>query len=456
MDDRERDADAHRALVGSMKEFAHLAGSDLLARIDPFFAWQQSRRDMSLWSYGKVSQSSPRAECAARYDDGTSFAGVNLATQDYLGLASHPAILDAARRAMYAHGVHSGGSGVLLGRTRFGTDLEAALCDYLHMEHAVLFPTGWGAWYGVVQGLVRADDHVLMDERAHACLQQGAHAATRHVHRVRHLDTAAVEQKLAAIRAGDTHNAILVVTESLFSMDSDTPDIAALQALCDDYRATLLVDVAHDLGAVGDDGRGFVGRQGMLGRVDLLMGSFSKTFASNGGFVLTHSLGVKEYLMMFASTHIFSNALSPVQAAVVGAALDVVRSPAGAAMRHALAARATQLRAALSAAGLICMGDRSPIVPVAFADEALARLTTRALPAHGVVANLVEYPGVPRGMARLRLQLMAAHSPRQIRRASEGLVAAYRAAVAERDSYPSIVAPAVAGADGPAGENASC
>ncbi|SEM23898.1 glycine C-acetyltransferase [Luteibacter sp. UNCMF331Sha3.1] len=438
MDDPEDRADAHRILIGSTKEFAHLPGSDLLARVDPFYAWQQSRREMSLWSYGKVSYSAPRAECSVRYDDGTAFAGVNLATQDYLGLSSHPAILDAARRAMYAHGVHSGGSGVLLGRTRFGTDLEAALCDYLHMEHAVLFPTGWGAGFGAIQGLVREDDHIVIDERAHACLQQGAHAATRRVHRVRHLDTAAFERTLTAIRAGDTRNAILVVTESLFSMDSDTPDIAALQALCDDYKATLLVDVAHDIGAVGVDGRGFVGKQGMLGRVDLLIGSFSKTFASNGGFVLTHSRAVKEYLMVFASTHIFSNALSPVQAAVVGAALDIVRSPAGAAMRHALAARATQLRAALSAAGLTCLGDRSPIVPVAFADEALARLTTRALPARGVVANLVEYPGVPRGTARLRLQLMAAHSPRQIRQAAEGIGAAYRGAIVERVAYPSI------------------
>ncbi|SEO62167.1 glycine C-acetyltransferase [Luteibacter sp. UNC138MFCol5.1] len=413
------------ALTGSARDFACPTGPDLLDRVAPFHAWQQARRERSLWSYGKVSHAAPRSTCTVRYDDGTSSTGVNLATQDYLGLSSHPAVLDAAEHALRAYGVHSGGSAVLFGRTRLGVELEAALCDYLRMEHAALFPTGWAAGYGTIQGLVRADDHVVLDERAHACLQRGAMDATRHVHAVAHLDTTEVERTLATIRAGDTRNAILVVTESLFSMDSDTPDLRALQDMCDAYRATLLVDVAHDFGATGADGLGAIGRQGMTGRIDLVMGSFSKTFASNGGFVLTRSRAVKEYLTIFASPHSFSNALSPVQAAVVNAALAIVRSPQGAGRRHALAARSTQMRAALSCAGVTCMGTRSPIVPALIGDDALARLVARALATRGVIANLVEYPGVPRGTARLRLQLMATHTPAQIRSAAEGILGAY-------------------------------
>lgn len=315
--------------------------------------------------------------------------------------------------------MHSGGSAVLLGASRLTLALEAALCDFMHMAHAVLFPTGWAAGYGAIQGLVRPDDHVVLDERAHACLQQGASAATRNIRRTLHLDLASLEHALAAIRSGDTRNAILVVTESLFSMDSDTPDIAAWQKICTAYGATLLVDVAHDLGAVGSDGRGMLGAQNMVGKVDLLVGSFSKTFATNGGFVLTQPTAAKAFLPFFASTHVFSNALSPLQAAVALAALTIVRAPEGAGRRHALAARSTQLRAALSEARFTCMGNRSPIVPVFVGDERLARLVIRALPAHGVVANLVEYPGVSRGAARLRLQLMATHNPDQVRRAGK-------------------------------------
>src|SRR6185312_8756267 len=104
---------------------------------------------------------------------------------------------------------------------------------------------------------------------------------------------------------------IMVVTESLFSMDSDTPDLAALQELCHEYRATLLVDVAHDLGCLGKEGRGHIGQQNMLGKIDLVMGSFSKTFGSNGGFVATHSPALREYLKFYGCSATFSNALSP-------------------------------------------------------------------------------------------------------------------------------------------------
>lgn len=407
-----------------MKDFATPSGPDLLGRTQRFLDWQQARRALSLWSYGKSTQTAAVAECAVRYDDGTPFSGVNLASQDYLGLSSHAAIVEAARNAMYAHGVHSGGSGVLMGASRLTLALEAALCDFMHMEHAVLFPTGWAAGYGAIQGLVRADDHVVIDERAHACLQQSAFAATRNIHHVIHLDLPSLENALAAIRSGDTRNAILVVTASLFSMDSDTPDIEAWQTMCTAYGATLLVDVAHDLGAVGADGRGRLGAQNLIGKVDLVVGSFSKTFATNGGFVLTQSAAVKAFLTCFASTHIFSSALSPLQAAVALAALAIVRSPEGVGRRRALAARSTQLRAALSAARFTCFGNRSPILPVHVGDESLARLMIRALPAYGVVANLVEHPGVCRGAARLRLQLMATHSADQIRRAGDGIIAA--------------------------------
>jgi glycine C-acetyltransferase len=147
-------------------------------------------------------------------------------------------------------------------------------------------------------------------------------------------------------------------------MDSDTPDLEALQSLCNEYQATLLVDAAHDLGAMGPCGKGFIAEQDMLGKIDIVMGSFSKTFASNGGFVSCNSEAVKQYLKFYGCSATFSNALSPVQAATVTKAFEIVQSEKGRHLRSVLMERIDQLRDALSAAGLQYMGNPSPIVPV--------------------------------------------------------------------------------------------
>jgi 7-keto-8-aminopelargonate synthetase-like enzyme len=282
------------------------------------------------------------------------------------------------------------------------------------MEEVVLYPTGWAAGFGVIKGLVRSADHVVMDMLSHSCLQEGASAATNNVHMFRHLDTEYCRNILTRIRAKDKENGILVVTESLFSMDSDTPDLTALQALCHEFNATLVVDVAHDLGNLGEDGRGHIGMQNMLGKIDLIMGSFSKTFASNGGFVACRSRAVKEYLRFYSAPATFSNALSPVQAATVLKAFEIVESLEGQALRSAMMANVLKLRHKLREAGLDYYGDPSAIVCVKMGSEGLARLVSRRLPELGLVANLVEFPAVPKGAARIRMQVMANHSEQNI------------------------------------------
>jgi glycine C-acetyltransferase len=197
-------------------------------------------------------------------------------------------------------------------------------------------------------------------------------------------------------------------------MDSDTPDLLALQALCREFDATLVVDVAHDLGNLGDDGRGHVGIQGMLGKIDVIMGSFSKTFASNGGFVACKSRAVKEYLRFYSAPATFSNALSPVQAATILKAFEIVDSFEGRALRLAMMTNILTLRDRLREAGLDYYGDPSAIVCVKMGSEGLARLVSRRLPELGLVANLVEFPAVPKGAARIRMQVMANHSEKNI------------------------------------------
>ena len=402
------------ALTGSMRDFRVPGGADLLGRTEGFFRWQDIRRQNGLWPFSRATEDGPKTVCAAQDDSGNKMRGVNFASQDYLSLSSHPAIKATAIETIERCGVHSAGSPALVGNTSHSVALEREIAQFVEMDHVVLYPTGWAAGFGVVKGLVRSADHVVMDMLAHSCLQEGAHAATNNVHLFRHLDNEYCRNILAKIRAKDAQNGILVVTEGLFSMDSDTPDLGALQALCHEYNATLVVDVAHDLGCLGKDGRGHIGMQDMLGKVDVVMGSFSKTFASNGGFVACKSRAVKEYLRFYSAPATFSNALSPVQAATILKAFEMVESVEGRVLRLELLANVVSLRRELQQAGLDYYGDPSAIVCVKMGSEGLARLVSRRLPELGLIANLVEFPAVPKGAARIRMQVMASHTEKNI------------------------------------------
>jgi glycine C-acetyltransferase len=435
MHNQHRAVDPVEALTGSMRDFRELQGVDLMRRVEGFYRWQEVRRRHGLWPLSKSTDQAPLAECNARDETGPLYRGVNFASQDYLGLSSDPDIKATAKAVIDEYGVHSAGSSALAGNTRYSLKLEATISEFLGLEHTVLYPTGWAAGYGVIKALVGPNDHVVMDGLAHACLQEGAGSATRNVHLHGHLNLQSARRRLARIRAKDRDNGILLVTESLFSMDSDTPDLTALQALAHEYRATLLVDVAHDLGCIGEGGRGFIGLQGMHGKVDIVMGSFSKTFASNGGFVACNSPAVRQYLKFYGCSATFSNALSPAQAATVTKAFDIVCSNKGAELRMRLMQRVLHLRTALEAAGLELIGNPSAIVPVVVGDEALARMAARRLPDLGVVANLVEFPAVAKGNARFRLQVMPGHSLQNLDDLARRLRAAVDAATIEHQHY---------------------
>lgn len=408
-----------RALAGSMRDFRVQQGADLLARCEAFHDWQSVRRASGTWPFSRSTEIGPAASCAIRDDAGNLSEGVNFASQDYLSLSAHPEVRRAAKAAIDAMGVHSAGSPALVGNTATSVALEREIAEFLRMEEALLFPTGWAAGFGVIKGLVRSHDYVVIDGLAHACLQTGAQAATANVVPFRHLSVDHCRQRLAAIRERDAEAGIMIVTEGLFSMDSDTPDLAAFQSLAREYRATLVVDVAHDLGALGPGGTGHIGIQDMLGEVDLVMGSFSKTFASNGGFIAMKNRAIKEYLRFYSPSCTFSNALSPAQVAAVRQALAIVRAPEGAALRERLMANVCLLRDHIRARDMEVYGDPSSIVAVRTGEEALARLAAREMPGLGLIANLVEYPAVAKGKARFRLQVMAGHSEAEIEAAAD-------------------------------------
>ncbi|MEO6003604.1 MAG: pyridoxal phosphate-dependent aminotransferase family protein [Opitutus sp.] len=396
-------------LAGSTRDFVNGPHADVFSKTKGISAWLDARVAYGGFPFSKRLMKAPTAETSVRLLDGSVTSGLNFASQDYLSLASHADIRAAAIAAIDHYGVHSGGAPVLAGAIDLSDKLEATVASHLRTPHVMLCPTGWAAGYGAVRGIVRDTDHVVIDQLAHSCLQEGAAAATRNINFFRHLDLTHARIKLAAIRAKDAHNGILLITEGLFSMDSDSPDIAGFAAVCREFGARLVVDVAHDLGCTGPQGTGQLGLQKMLGQVDIVVGSFSKTFATNGGFIATRERDLCNYLRYLSPPATFSSALAPAQVAVALAAFSLVRSSEGERRRNELMAAVQILRAGFAARDVEVMGTPSPIVPVFIGRDDVGRIAARLLAKAGVLTNLVEYPAVSRATARFRLQVMSAH-----------------------------------------------
>ncbi|MEU8517919.1 aminotransferase class I/II-fold pyridoxal phosphate-dependent enzyme [Kitasatospora sp. NPDC048722] len=402
--------------------FHSARGSNLMTRNDAYLAWRSARTDAGLWPYFRRYTTDLRARATAVSARGRVTEGVNFGGQDYLSLSVHPDIHEAARKALADYGPLTAGSPALGGSTPVHQDLEHGLGQALERDQIILFPTGWAAGYGIIRALMHRGDHVLLDHLAHDSLRQGAGASGANVSYHKHLDATDARRRLADIRAHDTKGAILVVTEGVFSMDSDAPKLAELLATCREFDAHLLVDVAHDFAAMGPGGTGQPGLQGVLSEVDLLVGAFSKSFATTGGFMATSSASAAAYTRMFGGPQTFSSALTPIQAAIAAAALAIARSPEGDELRARVAKVAQDLRSGMTERGLTVLGDVvCPVVPVLAGSTAVGRIASGLLEEHGVIAHLVEQPAVPSDAARFRLQAMADHTAEDIRKAVDAV-----------------------------------
>jgi 7-keto-8-aminopelargonate synthetase-like enzyme len=425
----------------SLVDYMNVKGVDPESRYRPFADWLVERRQENTWPYRRIlgTQVSDRVTTIDEKRQLLAENNINYASQDYLGLVQDPRIAEAAQEAVARFGVHSSGSPALLGRSQPMLDLADKLCAVTGRERCILYPTGWAAGYGVLAGLIRRRDALLIDQLAHNCLQAGAQAS-QHVHRFPHNDADEVERLLRQIRAESADKAIFLVIESLYSMDADNPDLPRMVALAREYEAMIVLDVAHDFGAMGRGGLGQLEQITYQVAPDVIMGSFSKTFASNGGFVLC-SPSIYEYLCYYSPSHLFSNALSPVQASVALKAAEIVFSDEGHVLRQRLMENVCSLRVGMMAQGFEVGGNPSPIVPVYVGEEVLARFASGYLTDQGLLANLVEFPAVARGKARFRFQVMPSHSAESAEMAARVLhsavLAAQKQSVLSTNSYKS-------------------
>jgi 8-amino-7-oxononanoate synthase len=316
---------------------------------------------------------------------------INFASNDYLGLTQHPAVIAAAHAALDEYGSGSGSARLIVGSRPVHSELERALAEWKSMPRAALFPTGFATNLGVITTLGGEGVLVCSDELNHASIIDGCRLARGEVAVYRHNDL----DHLRSILAGRGDRRALVVSDTVFSMDGDVADLAALVELCANERALLVLDEAHAvLGPVAE----------LPTDADVLrVGTLSKTLAALGGFVAGPARYI-ELVENLARPYIFTTALSPADTAAAGAALQVLRSPEGDALVARLRSLVERLRP----------GHPSPIVPFVFGEEETTLLAADALRFRGLLVPAIRPPTVAPGTSRLRVTLSAAHTDDQV------------------------------------------
>ena len=324
---------------------------------------------------------------------------LDLASNDYLGLSRDPALQRAASAAIKAVGVGAGASRLISGTRPIHAELEQALGDWLGRERVLLYPSGFQANIAAVQALADRHTWVLADRLIHHSLLVGIQASGAKLRRFQHNDLADLEALLVRARRDAPQRRLLVLSESLFSMEGSSPDVAAMAELCASHGAALLLDEAHSLGVLGDGGRGL--GYG-IGEISLISGTFGKAFGSGGAF-LAGNATVGDWLLQHSGPFRYSTALAPPLVAAAAAGLRAIqeREPE----RRALLERAERWRNALEAAGWPRPGGSGPILPLMVGDDQRALALQAQLEQAGLLSVAIRPPTVPDGTARLRLVL---------------------------------------------------
>lgn len=338
---------------------------------------------------------------------------VMIGSNNYLGLTTDPRVRAAAADALERYGTSVTGSRFLNGTLELHLELDRRLAEYVGMEAALVFPTGYQTNVGTITALVQKGDYVIIDKDAHACVVDGSLMSRGELKRFRHNDLDNLEAVLKRLPADAGK---LVVVDGVYSMGGDIAPLPEIVEVCKRYGARIMVDDAHGIGVTGG-GRGTVAHFGLTDEVDLVMGTFSKSFASIGGFIAGRA-DIVHYIQHHARALIFSAALPAPNVMAVLAALDIIESEPQHIER--LWANADYMRKGLKRLGYDTGESNTPIIPVIIRDEYRTALAWRALIEAGVYTNPVIPPGVPPNLSLLRTSYMATHEREHLDRALEG------------------------------------
>jgi len=327
-------------------------------------------------------------------------------SNNYLGLTAHPRVKEAAIKAVEKYGTGCSGSRYLTGTLDLHILLEEKLAQFMGKEAVLLFSTGYQTAQGIIPTLVQRGEYVISDKDNHACIVAGnlmARGITAEVSRYKHNDMKDLERVLAKIPAESNK---LVVSDGVFSTGGEIVDLPRLNQIAKKYQARILIDDAHSVGVIGKGGRGTASEFDLENQIDLTMGTFSKTFASLGGFVAGEAK-VINYLKHHALALIFSASPTPASVAAALAALEILIEEPWRVQK--LFDNANKIRTEFKAAGFNVIDGRTAIVPVIVGDDLLAFKFWRMLYDDGVFVNVFISPGVPPGKQMMRTSYMSSH-----------------------------------------------
>ncbi len=348
---------------------------------------------------------------------GKSF--LNFSANDYLGLANHPALKAAAVNAVEKFGTGAGASRLICGSLAPFHELEEALAAFKQTEAALTFSTGYAAAVGTITALCGKDDIIILDKLVHACIVDAAKLSGAKLRVFAHNDLEDLEKILTWADKNNiqhpTSNTqhrkrVLVITESIFSMDGDTAPLREIVALKEKYGAWLMVDEAHATGILGRHGRGLANELGVSDRIEIQMGTLGKALGASGGYICGRRALI-DFLINRARSFIFSTAPVPAAAAAATAAVNLVQSEEGEALRSQLRQRVAEFQSAIRNPQSAFVGA---IVPLILGDENKTLAAATKLREQGIFVPAIRYPTVARGAARLRVTFSAAHAPADV------------------------------------------
>ena len=346
---------------------------------------------------------------------------INLASNNYLGLANHPKLVEASLKATRELGVGSGAVRTIAGTMRIHMELEEKIARFKNVEACVVFQSGFSANAGTVSAILGKEDFILSDELNHASIIDGARLSRAKIKVFRHKDVAHCEELLKEVADDPGHK--LVITDGVFSMDGDIGPVDKLAALAEKYGAIMMVDDAHASGVLGRNGRGSIDHFGMHGRVDVQVGTLSKAIGALGGYVCG-SKDLIDYLYHRARPFLFSTSHPPSVAASCIAAFDILEQEPERIERLWDNTRYFQgelRRAGFNIGGVNTPATETPITPVIVGEARAAMDYSRALFEEGVMGTGIAFPTVPEGKARIRLILTSEHTRAHLDRALETL-----------------------------------
>ncbi|HTS19005.1 MAG TPA: 8-amino-7-oxononanoate synthase [Verrucomicrobiae bacterium] len=349
-----------------------------------------------------TSAQGPRIEL-----DGREF--LNFSSNDYLGLANDPALKQAASEAITRYGVGAGASRLVCGNLQPYEDLEGKLAAFKAKEAALVFSSGYAANVGTITALVGEGDVVILDKLDHASIIDGARQSGATIRVYPHKNLKKLE---TIVQQTGSFRRKLIVTETVFSMDGDLAPLTEIVELKEKYGAWLMIDEAHATGLYAKNRRGLAEAAGVEDKIDVTLGTLSKAFGCLGGFV-AGSQTLIDFLRNRARSFIYSTALPPLVCAAAGAAVDFVMSDAGHERRDRLWRNVSEMKNGMSILG-IQNESRSPIIPIIIGDETAAVAISQQLYDRGIFVPAIRFPTVPKGKARLRVTVTAAHGQTDI------------------------------------------